>query len=139
MTPEGTNMLKKHEGLQLLPYTDTTGHLSIGYGRNLTDRGISSDEADRMLDHDIGSAWLDAVREFPWFAPLDHVRQDVVINLIFNMGLGTLRQFRLMLRALEHHEWQAAAYELFNSRWCHQVGKERCQDLTHALEYGRWD
>lgn len=138
MTPEGIAKLKDHEGLRLFPYTDTTGHLTIGYGHNLTAMGISREEAEEMLKCDIGSAWLQAATEFPWFAQLDEVRQDVVINLIFNMGINGLKGFKLMLGAVEHKDWQGAAYELFNSRWCHQVGKDRCKDLTHALEYGEW-
>ena len=48
--------IKRHEGLRLFPYNDTTGHLSIGYGRNLTSNGISTQEAEIMLKSDIGAA-----------------------------------------------------------------------------------
>ncbi|HAC30701.1 MAG TPA: lysozyme, partial [Marinobacter hydrocarbonoclasticus] len=46
--------LKRHEGLRLKPYLDTASspRLTIGYGRNLEDVGISRDEADFMLDND---------------------------------------------------------------------------------------
>ena len=33
--------IKSHEGLSLAPYTDSVGKLTIGYGRNLTDNGVS--------------------------------------------------------------------------------------------------
>lgn len=39
-------LVKSDEGLSLKPYTDTRGKLTIGYGRNLTDVGISQAEAD---------------------------------------------------------------------------------------------
>jgi lysozyme len=47
--------LQRHEGLRLRlrAYRDTVGKLTIGYGRNLDDRGISEDEAGFMLDNDI--------------------------------------------------------------------------------------
>lgn len=138
MTPAGIAKLKEHEGLRLKPYTDTVGKLTIGYGRNLTDVGISRDEAAAMFECDVERATFDALISFPWFKGLDETRQDVVVNLIFNMGIGGVRQFKLMISALERKDWQGAAFELFNSRWCHQVGKDRCADLTHALEYGRW-
>ena len=38
--------LIRDEGLRLFPYTDTVGKLTIGVGRNLTDAGISADEAE---------------------------------------------------------------------------------------------
>ena len=34
-------MLQRHEGLRLKPYKCTAGKVSIGYGRNLEDVGIS--------------------------------------------------------------------------------------------------
>ena len=46
-------MLKRHEGLRLKPYQDTIGKLTIGYGRNLDDRGISKEEAEYLLRNDI--------------------------------------------------------------------------------------
>ena len=46
-------MLQRHEGLRLKPYKCTAGKLSIGYGRNLDDMGISEVEAMVMLRHDI--------------------------------------------------------------------------------------
>ena len=45
MTLRGIAILKEHEGRRLKPYTDTVGKLTIGYGRNLTDVGISDEEA----------------------------------------------------------------------------------------------
>ena len=47
------SQLERHEGLRLKPYRDTVGKLTVGYGRNLEDVGISRDEADFMLDNDI--------------------------------------------------------------------------------------
>lgn len=138
MTPEGITKLKDHEGLRLKPYTDTVGKLTIGWGRNLTDVGISHDEASSMFEYDIAKHTAEARRAFSWFDELDPVRQDVVVNLVFNMGIGSVRGFRLMIAAIERQDWQGAAYELFNSRWCHQVGKTRCEDLTRALEIGQW-
>ena len=41
------------EGLRLKPYTDTVGKITIGIGRNLTDVGISKEEAYALCDTDI--------------------------------------------------------------------------------------
>ena len=42
---DGIEQIKKHEGLELKVYTCTAGRLTIGYGRNLEDRGITEEEA----------------------------------------------------------------------------------------------
>jgi lysozyme len=49
------DVLKRDEGLRLKPYQDTVGKWTIGYGRNLDDRGISKYEAEAMLRNDVAS------------------------------------------------------------------------------------
>ena len=43
--------LKRDEGFRSHPYRDTVGKLTIGYGRNLDDVGISEREAEQLLHH----------------------------------------------------------------------------------------
>ena len=149
MTPQGERLLKDFEGLRYKPYDDKDGQeffpgdmlvgkLTIGWGRNLTDRGISHDEAELMFQNDIEQATHDA-NKLPWFGDLDAVRQDVIVMLCFNMGLGGLLTFKRMIASLVQCQWHQAAWELSNSEWKNQVGKERHDKLTNALETGRWD
>lgn len=139
MTERGIAKLKEHEGLRLKPYHCTSGKLTIGYGRNLDDRGISKDEARAMLENDITDFHDDCWTAFPWFRKLDPVRQDVIVQLTFNMGLGGVKGFKLMIAAIEQQNWTQAAWELSNSEWKAKVGKQRHDDLTNALEKGQWD
>ena len=92
-----TQELLRDEGLRLFPYNDTEGKLTIGVGRNLTDVGISKAEAMSMLLADIRrtQAALDA--QLPWWAHLDEVRQRVLVNMAFNMGIRKLLGFKNML------------------------------------------
>lgn len=57
VTPEGKTKLKQllvsHESYRQFVYSDSTGHLTVGIGRNLSDRGISTTEAFYLLDDDI--------------------------------------------------------------------------------------
>jgi lysozyme len=131
------DMLMRHEGLRLLPYTDTAGKLTIGYGRNLTDNGISTKEADAMLDIDIASHALDVSNAFPWLTHLDSVRQDVLVDLCFNMGIAGLKGFPRMLQALEYGAWERAAQELLNSRYARQVGA-RATELAQMIRTGAY-
>ena len=57
-------------GPELFPYRDTVGVLTIAYGRNLDDTGISLDEADLMLDNDIAAVLKDAAT-LPYWSELD--------------------------------------------------------------------
>lgn len=149
MTPEGQQILKELEGLRLKPYDDhdgleftqgdlLTGKLTIGWGRNLNDRGITKEEAQYLFDNDLDYVEAAARKAFPWFASLDPVRQDVIVNLCFNIGIGGVQGFKRMIAAIERHDWPQAAWELSNSQWKSQVGRERHDMLTEALEYGKW-
>lgn len=127
--------LTKHEGLCLFPYVDTVGKLTIGVGRNLTDRGISDAEARYLLDNDINIA-INALTVFPWFPNLDPVRQCAFVDLCFNLGLARLRGFTKMLAAAERADWSLVATELLDSRFAAQVG-QRAQTLATMLRTGQ--
>ena len=138
MTLRGIAILKEHEGRRLKPYTDTVGKLTIGYGRNLTDIGISDEEARILFAHDVENAENACLYHFPWFRHLDEVRKDIIVNLVFNMGINGVKEFKRMIAAIDRQDWAQAAWELSNSHWKQQVGKERHDCLTEALEHGRW-
>lgn len=127
--------LTRHEGVRLLPYVDTAGKVTIGIGRNLTDRGITEAEARQFLDADINTALSD-LSTFPWFAGLDVVRQRALIDLCFNIGLPRLKGFVKLLAALERHDWDAASVELLNSAYAAQVG-QRARTLAAMLRTGQ--
>ena len=43
------DMLKRHEGKRRYPYRCTAGKLTIAYGRNLEDKGLSVKEMEYIL------------------------------------------------------------------------------------------
>ena len=128
------SQLERHEGLRLKPYRDTVGKLTIGYGRNLEDVGISHDEADFMLDNDIDQVerQLETVDEYN---ELDPVRQTVIANMAFNLGLRGLMQFRNMWAAVGRRDWESASKEMMQSKWARQVGV-RAVELSEIMRTG---
>lgn len=126
--------LERHEGLRLKPYRDTVGKLTIGYGRNLDDRGISEDEAGFMLDNDIDQV-VSELERMPLFLSLNSVRRVVLANMAFNMGVPTLLEFRRMLGALAEKDWDRAAAEMMDSKWARQVGG-RATELAELMRRG---
>lgn len=130
-------LLKKHEGLRLRVYRCPAGKQTIGYGRNLEDRGISSEEAEYLLDNDIIRIIDLANGAFDWFKRLDSVRQDVVICMIFNLGLSGFSLFRKTIALIEKREFGLAATEMLNSRWAEQVGR-RAYELSEMMRHGEY-
>jgi lysozyme len=127
--------IMQHEGLRLRPYMCTAQKLTIGYGRNLTDNGISESEAGSMLEADIAGCVAEADRAFPGWRDHNPARQNVIIELIFNMGAPRLTQFKRMWEALARRDYIKAAAEMLNSRWAQQVGK-RAKTMAKQMETG---
>lgn len=136
MTQLLKDMILRHEGMRLKLYKDSVGKTSIGVGRNLDDRGITRAEARIMLDNDIMDHTLDA-QKIPVFVKLDQVRQDVLIDMVFNMGLPRVLAFKKMLAALEAADWQEASLQMRDSKWATQVGN-RALELSKMIETGAY-
>lgn len=114
--------LIRDEGLRLKPYTDTVGKLTIGVGRNLSDRGIAKDEALLLLDNDIRAIASDLDRAIPWWRFLPDGPRRALINMTFNVGWPRMSLFTAMLAALEAGDYDLAANEALDSSWARQVG-----------------
>ena len=152
------NKLIAHEGLRLQVYKDTLGIDTIGIGRNLEDRGITKEELDWMdipnMDaiYEYGITEADAmylakndvqiveeelVRAHPCVEDLDSVRQLVLMDMAFNMGVPRLRKFQKMWNAVHEKKFDIAAKEMLDSRWAIQV-KSRSTKLAHAMHHGEF-
>ena len=152
------NKLIAHEGLRLQVYQDTLGIDTIGIGRNLEDRGITEEELDWMdmpsmdavYEHGISEAdamYLaqndvqiveeELVRAHPCVDKLDAVRQLVVMDMAFNMGVPRLCKFKKMWNAIHEKKFDLAAKEMLDSRWAIQV-KSRAVKLSNAMHNGEF-
>jgi len=131
------DQLIDHEGLELKPYRCTAEKLTIGVGRNIEDRGITEDEARYLLKNDIKIVEDELLEKKPVVAGLDSVRQRVLVDMGFNLGIPTLLKFQNMWNAIEEEDFQTAADEAMDSRWAKQVGR-RAERLCQAMATGEW-
>lgn len=114
--------LAAHEGLRLRPYRDTVGKLTIGFGRNLDDVGISKAEARHLLANDIAKVERELAASIPWWRDLSFNRQLVLADMAFNLGIAGLLKFKQTLGAVETGDYIGAAEGMLNSKWAQQVG-----------------
>ncbi len=153
--------LTRDEGLRLRVYRCTAGKLTIGIGRNLDDVGISESEArlfecgnavkalahvkghgvtklqaESLFANDVVACERDLDRRLPWWRGLDDVRQRVLLNMCFNLGINRLLGFRNTLRMIERREYEDAAAGMLQSRWVRQVGA-RALRLSAMMRTGR--
>lgn len=129
--------LIRDEALCLKPYKDTVGKLTIGIGRNLDDVGISHDEALVLLHNDIEKASAALRTQLPWTVNLDDARVGVLVNMTFNMGIGTILKFKDTLAHIQAGQYEQAAESMLQSQWARQVGA-RAQRLATQMRTGEW-
>ena len=115
--------LVRDEGLELKPYRDSVGKLTVGVGRNLDDKGISEAEARMLLANDVDDAWRDLDNNCPWWTAMPEPAQAALLNQCFNLGWPRLSTFKKMLAALERGDYHGAAAEAEDSKWFRQVGE----------------
>lgn len=133
--------LERHEGKRAFPYLDCCGKpwracacaikgkLTIGVGRNLDDVGLREDEIAYLLDNDIAEARAALVRALSWFSSLSEIRQRVLVDMAFNLGIAKLLTFSRTLADMAAGRHEQAAQDMLASRWAAQV-KGRAQRLA---------
>ena len=129
-----------HEGKSKSAYQDSLGYWTIGIGRlcdKRFDAGLSPDEMLYLLSNDINNAKQE-MNQFPWFTKLDDVRQGVLIELNFNIGLTHLLEFKSMITYLIHSDFSNAAEAMLDSLWAKQVGVNRSTDMANRLRTGTY-
>lgn len=115
--------LKRDEGFRAKPYKCTADKLTIGYGRNLDDKGITVQEAEMLLYCDIAEVIEQVHREIPLVAEKPIQIRLGLYNMAFNLGINGLLKFEKMLYAIEKDDYELAAKEALDSKWAKQVGK----------------
>ena len=125
----------RHEGLRFKPYRCTSGKLSIGVGRNLDDVGITKEEAMYLLRNDISRCMTECRLKIIFFDQLDEARQDVLLNMCFQMGISGLLKFKNFLSFLEKQDFDSAAEEMLKSKWAGQT-PARAKELSGVIKKG---
>ena len=136
-----TEMLRRHEGVETHAYKCTAGKITIGVGRNIDPAGgigLSDDEVEYLLENDIARCAEELGREFPWFSGLiNDARRDALIDLCFNVGITSLRNFKMANAAMAEDDYEKAADEYMNSRWASQVGN-RAKEICAMIRTGEY-
>jgi len=134
---ELSQQLVAFEGLRTKVYTCPAGKLTIGVGRNLEARGISKQEAFYLLDNDIASCKKACSRSIPAFKFLSPQRQNVLIDMAFNLGSIGLLGFSKMITCLSKGNFVGASQEMLDSKWAKQVGN-RAVKLSKMMAEDKW-
>ena len=134
--------LEIDEGVVHEIYLDHLGYPTFGIGHLVTDTdpeyganvGTKVDEARciEAFDKDVETVIADCHILYPDFDDLPEEVQQIVANMMFNMGRPRLSKFKGMKRGVDAKDWNRAADEMVDSRWYVQVGK-RAERLVERM------
>lgn len=125
---------KREEGFRSKAYRDTRRKLTIGYGRNIQEVGITEQEASYLLLNDLKRSLKECADLFPKFATFSESRRNALVDLMFNMGLPTFLEFQRMIKAVNGDDWRTAGRELIDSLYARQLRRRAERNRKLFLE-----
>lgn len=130
--------LKQQEGYECKPYRDTNKVWTFGYGFNIQN-GITEPEAAILLEFRVAKLMHRLPMVMRSYKKLSPVRQNVIINMAYNLGVSGMLGFHDMHLAIDHDDFEMAACAMLDSLWAVQVGDEpgqRAYELAEMMQAG---
>lgn len=131
--------IQRHEGFCAVPKLDVAPMYVIGFGHDITKigcdnypNGITYAQAEALLESDLAIVKQNCAQEFPWILGLDEIRQEVIWEMAFQLGVGGVAQFKDMIAAIRQQDWDAAAQAMLDSVW-HKETPGRCEELAALM------
>ncbi len=134
--------LKIDEGCVYEIYNDHLGYPTFGIGHLVRESDpengsplgteISEDRVNEAFDADVEIVLSDCNTLYPDFEDLPEEAQQIIANMMFNLGRPRLSKFVGMKRGVDAKDWNAAADEMVDSRWYRQVGA-RAERLVNRM------
>ena len=134
--------LKIDEGCVYEIYNDHLGYATFGIGHLVTESdpeqgqslgtAVSSDRVTEAFESDIQGVLRDCDILYPDFSSLPEEAQQIIANMMFNLGRPRLSKFAGMKSGVDERNWDRAADEMVDSRWYAQVGP-RAERLVERM------
>ena len=123
--------LEIDEGVKYEIYLDHLGYPTFGIGHLIreddpehgqaTGTEVSESRVVEAFEQDVQTVLSDCAILYPDFDELPEEAQQVIANMMFNMGRPRLSKFKGMKRGVDARDWNAAADEMVDSGWYKQV------------------
>jgi lysozyme len=140
--------LEIDEGVVYEIYTDHLGYPTFGIGHLITKNDpefeepvgtpVSKERVDSVFAVDIKIAEDECKVLYKFWEELPEEVQEILVNMMFNLGRPRLSKFKKMTAALEMGDWKTAAIEGRDSRWYNQVGNRAERLMTRMENVESW-
>ena len=123
--------LEIDEGVKYEVYNDHLGYATFGVGHLVLESDpeygdpigapVSESRVIEAFEQDCENVLRDCDILYEDFGDLPEEAQQVIANMMFNMGRPRLSKFKGMKRGVDSRNWNAAADEMVDSAWYRQV------------------
>ena len=141
MYEELKKRIKEHEGYRNTVYKDSLGFATIGYGHLLTpqDAFVEGHEySDKLLNGLFETDFFEARRNAERLIEdnkCTHIvfkAKCVIIEMVFQLGIGGVSKFKKMWEALNKEDYGEASFQMMDSRWANQT-PARAKSLSEIM------
>ena len=123
--------LEIDEGVKYEVYNDHLGYATFGVGHLVLESDpeygdpigapVSESRVIEAFEQDCENVLRDCNILYEDFDDLPEEAQQVIANMMFNMGRPRLSKFKGMKRGVDSRNWNEAADEMVDSAWYRQV------------------
>ena len=123
--------LKVDEGVKNEIYLDHLGLPTCGIGHLITEDDpehgvevgthIDDERVNELFDQDVQVTLGECRLLYNDFDDLPEEAQQIIANMMFNMGRPRLSRFHKMKQAVDGRDWIEAGNQMMDSRWYKQV------------------
>lgn len=127
------DQLKYDEGVKYEVYEDHLGYPTCGIGHLIKEDDeeygkplgapVTEERVNALFEQDCNLAYSECEKLFgkSVFNSFNDELQEILINMMFNLGRTRLSKFKKFLAAIERRDWRTAAREGRDSLWYRQV------------------
>ena len=119
--------IKLHEGFVPRVYKDSLGKRTIGYGHLCVEpeqwddnKEYTKEELENVFSKDFNEALKNA-EHLIGERNINHVAKEVIIEMVFQLGIGGVGKFKNMWKALDREDYGEASFQMLDSLWAKQT------------------
>ena len=139
------DQLKIDEGVEYVIYNDHLGYPTFGVGHLVLESDeecgkpvgtpVTEERVRACFERDLDTSISECGTLYGEgaFGELPDEVQQILVNMMFNMGRPRLSKFKNFNTAIEEHDWSRAAVEGRDSLWYRQV-TNRAERLMSRME-----
>jgi len=126
MYEELKNEIKEHEGYRDTVYLDSLSKRTVGFGHLCVEdhwedgKQYDKEYLEEIFEKDFNIALTDANKILDG-KPVNHIAREVIIELVFNIGMPRTKKFVKCLAALDNEDYNEAGNQILDSLYAKQV------------------